>query len=43
MRYGMYMAASGGGAGGQIIAISSRPPGITIYYPMESLKNPDVF
>eukprot|EP00434_Breviolum_minutum_P033822 symbB.v1.2.029927.t1/scaffold3272.1/size142108/7 len=24
MRYGMYMAASGGGAGGQIIAISSR-------------------
>lgn len=24
MSYGMYMVASGGGAGGQIIAISSR-------------------
>ena len=43
MRYGMYMAASGGGAGGQIIAISSRPPGITILHPMESLKNPMFF
>lgn len=42
MRYGMYMAASGGGAGGQIIAISSRQ-GITILHPMESLKNPMFF